>query len=427
MIGSFINGWASSRWGYRRVMQVALTLLTGFIFVPFFATRIEILLIGQMLCGLTWGVFATTGPAYASEVCPLRLRGILTIYVNLCWSMGNFVMSGVLEGTRPLNNDMAWRIPVALQWMWPLPILAALFFAPESPWWLARNGKLDEAEKSLMRLSTHSREECQATLAQIQHTNELEDKCAKESSYLECFRGINRRRTEICMVVFLGQQLSGAVMADTPTYFFLQAGVPDSQAYKINIGATGMSFIGTICSMVLISFFGRRTLYGLGMATLAICLLLVGVIASVSDSQSAQWAQVAFVFVWKLVYSLTVGPICYAIISETSAVRLRGRTVVIARNTYAVGQIVCNTINPLMLNPTEWDWKGQAGFFWFGTGALAATWAYFRLPETRDRTYAELDSLFQRKISARKFSKAVVEPHEHNSDSDLQAAEKTEA
>ena len=39
------------------------------------------LLVGQMLCGLTWGVYATTGPAYASEVCPLALRGYLTVYV----------------------------------------------------------------------------------------------------------------------------------------------------------------------------------------------------------------------------------------------------------------------------------------------------------------------------------------------------------
>lgn len=61
IIGGFFNGWASSRFGYRRTLQAALVFMTGFIFISFFAVRIEMLLVGQMLCGLAWGVFATTG------------------------------------------------------------------------------------------------------------------------------------------------------------------------------------------------------------------------------------------------------------------------------------------------------------------------------------------------------------------------------
>jgi MFS transporter, SP family, general alpha glucoside:H+ symporter len=82
IIGAFINGWATSRYGYRWVMIVALFFMNAFIFITFFARNIETLLVGQIFCGLTWGVFATTGPAYASEVCPLALRGYLTVYVK---------------------------------------------------------------------------------------------------------------------------------------------------------------------------------------------------------------------------------------------------------------------------------------------------------------------------------------------------------
>lgn len=58
--------------------------------------------------GITWGVFATTGPAYASEVAPLALRGYLTVYVNLCWAIGQFIASGVLKGL--LNNPTQWQV-----------------------------------------------------------------------------------------------------------------------------------------------------------------------------------------------------------------------------------------------------------------------------------------------------------------------------
>jgi MFS transporter, SP family, general alpha glucoside:H+ symporter len=62
IIGAFINGWATSRYGYRLVMIVALFFMNAFIFITFFAKNIETLLVGQIFCGLTWGVFATTGP-----------------------------------------------------------------------------------------------------------------------------------------------------------------------------------------------------------------------------------------------------------------------------------------------------------------------------------------------------------------------------
>lgn len=384
-------------------------MMTGFIFISFFAVRVEMLLVGQMLCGLTWGVYATTGPAYASEVCPLALRGYLTVYINLCWAMGQFLSSGVLRGMLEYDTQWSWRVPIAIQWIWPLPIITLLFFAPESPWWLAKQGRFEEAERSLQRLSTRTVDQCRATLAQIKHTIKLESHIQDDTSYLECFKGSNRRRTEICMVVFAGQQLSGAVFAYTPTYFFLQAGVSTENSFTIAIGSTAMAFIGTCVSWILLTYFGRRTLYLGGMTMAASSLLIVGICSAATTAQSAVWAQVTFILVWKLIYSLTIGPICYAIVSETSAVRLRPQTVVVARNTYAVAQIISNILNPYMLNPIEWNLRGRAGFFWFGTGALTALWSYFRLPETKDRTYEELDVLFHEKISARKFKKSNVD------------------
>ena len=341
----------------------------------------------------------------------MALRGYLTVYVNLCWAMGQFLASGVLRGMLQYDSEWSWRVPIAVQWIWPLPILVLLIFAPESPWWLAKKGRFEDAEQSLMRLSTRTIDECRATLAQMRHTIQLESHIQNDSSYLECFRGSNLRRTEICMVVFAGQQLSGAVFAYTPTYFFIQAGISTENAFSIAIASTGMAFIGTCLSWILLTYFGRRTLYVSGIAMASASLLIVGICSAASGATSSSWAQVAFVLIWKLIYSMTVGPICYAIISETSAVRLRPQTVVIARNTYAMTQICANIINPYALNPTEWNWKGKAGFFWAGTAALTTAWSFFRLPETKDRTYEELDVLFNKKISARKFKGTHVDAY----------------
>lgn len=57
----FLNGYLSAKFGYKKVILGSLFFMNWFIFLPFFARSPEVLLVGQILCGLTWGVFATTG------------------------------------------------------------------------------------------------------------------------------------------------------------------------------------------------------------------------------------------------------------------------------------------------------------------------------------------------------------------------------
>ena len=83
-----------------------------------------------------------------------------------------------------------------------------------------------------------------------------------------------------------------------------------------------------------------------------------------------------------------------------------------------------------MLNTTAWNWgcvhyyyiyslskfysfvdSAKAGFFWAGSTALCLIWAFFRLPETKGLTYAELDLLFEKRVSARDFKKARGQPY----------------
>lgn len=145
--------------------------------------------------------------------------------------------------------------------------------------------------------------------------------------------------------------------------------------------------------------------------TLAMILLVIGVIAAASETTASKWVQAGCCFAWLFTYSLTIGPICYTIISETSAVRLRAKSVALSRNVYNLTQLVANIFTPYMLNPTAGNLKGKTAFFWFATAVLCSTWTYFRLPECRGRTYEELDILFQNRVSARKFASTKVDAY----------------
>ena len=85
----------------------------------------------------------------------------------------------------------------------------------------------------------------------------------------------------------------------------------------------------------------------------------------------------------------------------------------LARNFYNFWGIINNVWTPYMLNPTAWNWGAKTGFWWAGWCLLCLAWTYFRLPEPKGRTYGELDALFERRVSARRF---------HKTEADLAAA-----
>ncbi|TDZ15325.1 Maltose permease MAL31 [Colletotrichum orbiculare MAFF 240422] len=412
IFGGLMNGLFASKYGYRWVMIAAMGFLNCFIFVVFFAHSAAMLLVGQILCGFSWGVFATLSPAYASEVCPTNLRGYMTTYVNLCWATGQLIAAGVLRGCLSIEGEMAYRIPFAIQWLWPVPLMIISYFAPESPWYLVRNDRLEEAHRSIERLSgDKTQDQINAQLAMMVHTTKVEAGVTSGVSYKDCFKGIDLRRTEICCVAFAGQVMSGSSFAYTPTYFFTTAGMNTANAFELSLGAKGMAFIGTVMSWWLISYWGRRTIYVTGIGALTVILFIIGIL-DVSAGQRGLWPSGGLCVFWLFIYSLTIGPITYSVISETSSVRLRPLTVVLSRNAYQLVNIVSQVLQTYMMNPTEWNLRGKAGFFWAATAGSIFVWSFFRLPEAKGRTYGELDILFARQTPARQFSKAHVDAYE---------------
>lgn len=140
-------------------------------------------------------------------------------------------------------------------------------------------------------------------------------------------------------------------------------------------------------------------------------MLIIGILAVAGSNSSLRWAQVALTIVWVVLYNLTIGPSAYAISSEVSAVQLRVKTVCLSKITHQLADIVAAVLEPYMMNPTQWNWKGKTAFFWAGLCFLTAIWSYFRVPETRGRTFEDLDLLFEHKISARKFENYDVDPY----------------
>lgn len=247
----------------------------------------------------------------------------------------------------------------------------------------------------------------------IEHTNEMERQLKEGVRYRDCFKGIDLRRTEIVVGIWLVQTLGGQNLMGYFSYFLKQAGMDASNSFSLSMGQYALGIVGTAGSWFLMSKVGRRKIHFSGLCCQFLILIIVGCL-SFPEGNGAIWAIGGMLIVFTFVYDFTVGPVTYSLVSELSSTRLKAKTIVMARAAYNASNIFVNVMTNYQLSSTAWNWGARTAFFWAGTCLLSAVWVFFRLPEPKDRTYAELDILFERRVSARKFAKTHIDPYAHD-------------
>ena len=310
--------------------------------------------------------------------------------------------------------------------MFPTPLAILIFFAPESPWWLVRKGRLEQAAKSVGRLGRKSRLNVNETVAMMRRVIELE-RSEKEPSHLELFKGTDLYRTLIVCGVYAAQNLTGNLIANQAVYFFQQAGMLDNTAFALGLITSALQMIFVMLSWILTTYLGRRTIYVWGTLINTIFLIALGIAGSVASSNAENTAVAALGLIISVGFTLGPAPASWVIIGETSAIRLRPLTTGMGRASYYIVEIPCIFLASYMLNPyvgllslptlmvtitdivQGGNLAGKCGYVWGATGFLCFVTAYFFLPEMKNRSYREIDILFKRKVPARKWSKTEVD------------------
>ncbi|TVY87249.1 Maltose permease [Lachnellula willkommii] len=408
LIGVFLAGPLTSRIGYRYATLTGLMLLNVFIFAFYFAHSLPVIFVAQLLEGLPWGIFIANAPAYCSEIVPIKLRAPATQMLQMFWAIGSIIVGAVTYRYNGVSDESAYKIPIALQWMFPTPLAILVFCAPESPWWLVRKGRLEEAAHAIGRLGRKSTLNTAETVAMMRRTVELE-KSTKEPNHLELFRGTDLYRTVIVCSVYLAQNLTGNLIANQAVYFFEQAGVSVKTAFALGLITSALQMIFVMLSWILTTYFGRRSIYLWGSGFNVVLLIALGIAASVGKSTAASLAQASLGLIISVLFTLGPAPASWVIIGETSAIRLRPLTTGMGRATYYIIEIPCIFLGSYMLNPTGGNLGGKCGYVWGGTGLFCLIMAYFYLPEMKGRSYREIDILFKRRVPARKWKKTVVD------------------
>lgn len=174
------------------------------------STSIPLFVAGRFFAGLGVGLLSATIPLYQSETAPKWIRGTIVGAYQLAITFGLLLAAIVNNSTKDRMDTGCYRIPVAVQFAWAIILVVGMIMLPETPRFLIKQDKHEQAAKSLARLRRVDLNDAAivAELAEIQANHEFELRLGK-ATYLEIMKGsIGKRLATGCAVQGL-QQLAG--------------------------------------------------------------------------------------------------------------------------------------------------------------------------------------------------------------------------
>ncbi|KAH8901361.1 general substrate transporter [Thozetella sp. PMI_491] len=404
MFGSFAAGYIQDWFGRRVTFLLTAVFAAAGIALNYTAVDSAHFLGGKIVTGFSIGLALTAGQTYVSEIAPLPMRGIALTFNTILMNLGMLIAVSSTYSRVDIMDQSAFRVLFAAAWVFPALFLVGLPFIPESPYWLVMKNRHDEAKKALRRLHS-SREDLDSRFMQIvaveEHERSLRQDAA-DTSYLDCFRGTNWRRTRIILICNYMPQVVGAVLSANAPYFLNQTGMASATVIMLVQIGISLGVASSVLNILFMMRFNHRALMFGGVGVCTLMYLIMGIAGCFPRTTTTLLVIGIVLQITPLSYGPAVGP-SNAVAGEVSAVRLRSKSLGVGICFQYIASTVWNIVMPYLFNSTEANLGGNIGWIFFGQGLLMLVVMFYDVPGTKGRTFEELDTMFEHKLPARAF------------------------
>ncbi len=395
LFGALLAGALSDRFGRKRLLLLSACMFVVTSIGNGMATNFSVFVAWRMLGGVAIGLASNLSPMYIAEVAPAAVRGRLVAINQLTIVLGIlfaqyinwFLVRNLPQGATDEFIRNSWFGQQGWRWMFGLTALpAALFFlgmlfVPESPRWLAKNGKNDRARSILSRIGGDAY--ANNAIADIQSTlvNEV-----GRVNYRDLLEPRMRKALALGVVLAVLQQWCGInVIFNYAEEIFRAAGYDISTVLQ-NIAWTGsVNLAFTFVALGLVDRRGRRPLMLFGFAGLAAIYVVMGGCYFMGVQGLPM---LLLVLAAIACYSMSLAPVTWVVISEIFPNRIRGAAMAVAVAALWVACFILTYTFPL-LNAT----LGAAGTFllYAAVCLFGLVYVFIKLPETKGKTLEEIE------------------------------------
>ncbi|PSN70097.1 general substrate transporter [Corynespora cassiicola Philippines] len=409
--GCFLASWMSDKYGRKIALMVngAITIV-GCIIQSVSMGSIASMYVGRCVAGVGVGGASMVVPLYISENAPRAIRGGLTGLYQLFIATGTMLAFWVNYGSiMHITGAGMYIVPLALQALPAVLLLVCMFLNKESPRFLAKQDRWEEATKVLCRIrnlpATHPyvQAELKDISDQLEHERMLIGGATTKDLLKEMFTiPGNRKRALISIGLMICQQMTGtnAINYYAPQ-IFKNLGLVGTDTNLFATGIYGVVKMVTCAAFLVFaadSLGRRRSLLWTSIAQ-GTAMLYIGLYVRISPPVAGEtvppagYFALVCIFLFAGFFQFGWGPVCWIYVSEIPAARLRSLNVAIAAATQWLFNFVVARATPNMM--------ATVGAHGYGAFLIYASFCYsmffyvwFLIPETKGLSLEKMDDLF---------------------------------
>ncbi|KAF3272100.1 High-affinity glucose transporter rgt2 [Orbilia oligospora] len=396
--GALLSAQVADYFGRKHGLMISSVVFAIGVIFQTAATEIIILVVGRLIAGLGVGLLSAQVPMYQSETSPKWIRGAIVGSYQLAITIGLLLASCANQGTHERQDTGSYRIPLSIRFVWALILFFGMMLLPETPRFLIKRNRFDDAAKSLstLRRLPLDHPEIIAELNEIKANHEYEMSIGQTSykKLLSNQSGFLRKRLLTGVGIQVFQQLSGAnFIFYYGTTFFQSAGIKNS--FVVSLITNCVNVVSTLPGLWLVDNWGRRNLLLFGAAGMFICQLIVAIVGTVSQSQAAHNTLVAFVCIYIFFFASSWTGEIFPL-----KARAKGLSITTAANwllNWAIGYAT-----PYMVDsgPGNANLGAKVFFVWGSFCALSFAFVWAFIYETKGFTLEQVDEIYAKVLHA---------------------------
>ncbi|WP_019393121.1 sugar porter family MFS transporter [Priestia filamentosa] len=388
IIGVGISGYLGDIFGRRKILMAAGIIFSISSVLSALVNSVEMLIAARIFGGLGIGLASSLAVTYITECAPPAIRGRLSSMYQLFTVLGisstYFVNLAVANaGTHSWGVEAGWRWMLGYGMIPSLLFFLTLLFVPESPRFLIKKGKDQEALSILRRINDKQTADLEMKAIKSSITTET------NSSMLRLFQPGLRKALGVGIFLALFNQVIGM---NAITYYgpeiFKSVGFENNTEFVATSLVGVVQLISTIAAVFLIDRAGRKKLMAIGSSLMAFFMLLIGGVFFFNIA--GPWL-IIFIIGFTAAFCISMGPIPWIMIPEIFPNHLRARAVGLTTMflwgaNWAIGQFT-----PMLLS-------GLGGAYTFWTFAVINVICFIFVmtivPETKNKSLEEIEQFW---------------------------------
>src|SRR5699024_10568098 len=390
IFGGSLAGQLSDRLGRRKMILIAsIIFAVGSIMAGLSPHEgIIFMVFSRILLGLAVGAASALVPAYMSEMAPAHLRGRLS-GINQTMIVSGMLLSYIVAFLlKDLPGTMAWRLMLSLAAVPAVILYIGVLRLPESPRFLIKNNKIDEARR-VLGFIRDSKEKIETEIQQIKEASEMEKKVNQKSTWGTLLSGKYRYLVIAGVGVAAFQQFQGAnaIFYYIPLIVEEATGHEASSALLWPIVQGVILVLGSLLFILIADKFNRRTLLTLGGTVMGLSFILPAIL-NIAVPNINPMMIVVFLSIYVAFYSFTWAPLTWVLVGEIFPLVIRGRASGVASSFNWLGSFAVGLLFPIM----SAIMAQEVVFAIFGIICLLGVlFIRTRVLETRGRNLEEID------------------------------------